>query len=251
MTHGPAARLAGCAPECGGTPGVVYWTRLEGAAREPKARLLHSMEAVATASVSLQRYHDGRSAGVSAFASAPARSSPTSSRRLARRRVSLPASGRVVGPPGTCRWPRSEGRSGVGRGPAAATQRQVSGTSIVAAYAPISAHSHTRARTCRCPRCLRRDWQSEASTSRSRRRGFPGRSTAGWRSDGTSAGRAGPPAIRTRDEPGRSMGAVAIRRDLAVVREEPERERIRVAGRRGEPGVGRRGALVPSGSRSF
>ena len=33
------------------------------------------------------------------------------------------------------------------------------------------------------------------------------------------------------------MGAVAIRRDLAVLRAEPERERVRVAGRRGDPEV--------------
>jgi hypothetical protein len=56
--------------------------------------------------------------------------------------------------------------------------------------------------TCRYPRCLRREWQSEASnvTQYEVRVPWP---VHGWLAhDGTSAGRAGPPAIRTWDEPG-------------------------------------------------
>ena len=90
--------------------------------------------------------------------------------------VSLALGKRVVGPL------RAAVR-GVGRVPATATRWRVRGTSISPGSAPIRL-TQARSPTCRCPRCLRRDWQSEASTSRSRRRGFPGRSTAGWRRTG-------------------------------------------------------------------
>ena len=251
LTRATAARLAGCAPGMRRHPaGVVYWTRLEGAAREPKARLLHSMEAVATASMSLSRRHCER-ARARRFAAPPARSSP--------RTPGVDPGDGCRCPLRTCRWPAENvSLPPLGRPLRVSVGVPAAGDATAGPWRHRSSPAYGAGfgspargtRTCRCPRCLRRDWQSEASTSRSRRRG----SLAGPRLVG--AGRderwpTRPPAIRTRVQPGRSMGAVAIRRESRSATGRAGAERVRVAGRRGSPGLSRRGALVPSGSRSF
>ena len=237
MTHGPAARLAGCAPGMRRHPaGVVYWTRLEGAAREPKARLLHSMEAVATASMSLS--------------GATTASAPVSALSLPRLQEALPQAPGVC-PGDGCRCPPPEmslalGKRvvgplpaavrGVGRVPATATRWRVRGTSIRLDLRRF-ASAQARSPTCRCPRCLRRDWQSDASTSRSRRRGFPGRSTTGWRRTGRALA---DPASRDPDKGRTRREAWALSRSHGTPQcygRSRARERIRVAGRRGSPGL--------------
>jgi len=108
--------------------------------------------------------------------------------------------------------PCSTAASCVGRGPGAIAGKQVHGGSILAAYGAISPLSRA-ARTCRWPRCLRRDWQSDASTSGSRGRGFPGRSTAGWR----RTGRARSDPDLPRSARGTSPGEHGRRRDQAGI----------------------------------
>jgi len=132
-------------------------------------------------------------------------------------------------PPPTCRWP-SENVSLPLLGPPSPVSVGVPPPRRNRRSERLRSSLHTRrfrltragARTCRCPRCLRRDWQSEASASRSGRRGFLGRST----DVGAGRDERGPTRDLPRSAQGtRPGGAWALLRsggDLAVLRGVPE-----------------------------
>ena len=177
------------------------------------------------------------------------------SREDVRDPLSLPPFRRVVRPAKTCRWPCSDGRFGCRWGSrrpdATASQRDLDRRCIRAGFGSLVAVSE---------RVVGLRALEGIGKARRQRHAVGGEgSLAGPRLVGAGRDERWPSRTSrdpdkgpTREELGRCRALSRSRGISQCYGRRPERERIRVAGRRGDPeGCGRRGALVPSGSRSF